>query len=324
MADSGTELLAADGDVILVVGPEKKCIRVCSVTLSRASSVFAALFGPQFREGQQARSSSAPVDIALPDDDADDFLFVCRVLHFRTPRLEEAGLKEGAKKLLSLAIVVDKYALTHAFMYAARTLMTIWLDSHHQNIFTDDCNVAKIATAAYLFDEPHCFKLATRRLIKDTNSNITLLCTQDCAQLLPTQVLVGIAECRNKTLNCISERIACHELDEDVCDACSKASITYYDTLRKFWHAESPTLRRNLNNNSEFTITYHIEKLRSIADEVYESGEGCSQLCHICHNSIPCIQFYDIAAEAEEESAGFCLMCVKSNANVLGTCTNRH
>ena len=189
MADSGTELLAADGDVILVVGPRKKCIRVCSVTLSRASSVFAALFGPQFREGQQARSSSAPVDIALPNDNADDFLFVCRVLHFQAPALESMSGIEGSKKLLELSSLVDKYALANAFMYSARMLMTFWLDSHAEDVVADSNALVNVVSAAYLFEEPYCFKRATRRLIRKSNARITTLCTEACGKILPAQVL---------------------------------------------------------------------------------------------------------------------------------------
>lgn len=188
MATSGAELLADDGDVILVVGSTEERIRVCSVTLSRASRVFAALFGPHFREGQQFRNSSNPVEIELPDDAADDVTFICRALHFQAPSLDDKGPKEGAKKLLSLAIAVDKYALTNAFLHTAHTLMRIWLDSHEVPV-ADHYDIANVATAAYLFNEPHCFMLATRRLIRDTNAEITLLCTQPCARLLPIQVL---------------------------------------------------------------------------------------------------------------------------------------
>lgn len=39
------------GDIILVVGDEKKRLRVSSVFMSRASSVFAAMFSGTFLEG---------------------------------------------------------------------------------------------------------------------------------------------------------------------------------------------------------------------------------------------------------------------------------
>lgn len=38
-----------DGDVILVVGSNNKKLKVSSVTLSKVSPVFKALFGPRFR-----------------------------------------------------------------------------------------------------------------------------------------------------------------------------------------------------------------------------------------------------------------------------------
>jgi BTB/POZ domain len=43
---------AADGDVILVVGPEEKKFQVHSIVLGTASTVFRAMFGPHFSEGQ--------------------------------------------------------------------------------------------------------------------------------------------------------------------------------------------------------------------------------------------------------------------------------
>jgi hypothetical protein len=43
--------IAADGDVILVVGPEEVQLRVHSLFLKAASKPFSAMFGPDWREG---------------------------------------------------------------------------------------------------------------------------------------------------------------------------------------------------------------------------------------------------------------------------------
>ena len=56
------------GDVILIVGQDKKRLRVSAMMLFAASPVFKALLGPHFREGQRPRSASNPTEITLPDD----------------------------------------------------------------------------------------------------------------------------------------------------------------------------------------------------------------------------------------------------------------
>jgi hypothetical protein len=47
--DLAIEEVAKDGDVILVVGPEGRRMRVSSCVLRIASKVFAAMFGPNWR-----------------------------------------------------------------------------------------------------------------------------------------------------------------------------------------------------------------------------------------------------------------------------------
>jgi hypothetical protein len=42
--------IAADGDVILVVGPERRKLRVHSLILKNVSTAFNAMFGPHFKE----------------------------------------------------------------------------------------------------------------------------------------------------------------------------------------------------------------------------------------------------------------------------------
>ena len=44
-----------EGDVDLIVGPEKKCIRVCSKVLQLASKVFRVMFSEKFKEGNDLR-----------------------------------------------------------------------------------------------------------------------------------------------------------------------------------------------------------------------------------------------------------------------------
>lgn len=50
-----TVIVAPEGDVILVVGADKKRLRVSSTFLSQSSSVFKAMFSGKFAEGEYFR-----------------------------------------------------------------------------------------------------------------------------------------------------------------------------------------------------------------------------------------------------------------------------
>ncbi|KAL6365499.1 hypothetical protein LRP88_01494 [Fusarium phalaenopsidis] len=59
-----------DGDVILVVGPEKSKIQVSSHLLRTTSPVFNVMLGPNFKEGTALRENEGPTEIVLPKDNA--------------------------------------------------------------------------------------------------------------------------------------------------------------------------------------------------------------------------------------------------------------
>ena len=47
--------IATDGDVILIVGPEKARLRVQSLFLKAVSNPFSVMFGPDWKEGHDIR-----------------------------------------------------------------------------------------------------------------------------------------------------------------------------------------------------------------------------------------------------------------------------
>ncbi|KAI8670066.1 BTB domain-containing protein [Fusarium sp. Ph1] len=57
-----------DGDVILVVGPEKSKIQVSSHLLRTTSPVFNVMLGPNFKEGTALRENEGPTEILEPDE----------------------------------------------------------------------------------------------------------------------------------------------------------------------------------------------------------------------------------------------------------------
>lgn len=104
-----------DGDVILVLGSDRVHLRVASRCLRSASTVFDAMFGPDWSEGQNL-SSESPKHIYLDEDDPEAMNTACLVLHRSnnaTPRLPKPW------GVLQVAILTDKYQLNVALKYAA-------------------------------------------------------------------------------------------------------------------------------------------------------------------------------------------------------------
>jgi hypothetical protein len=115
----GTEEIAPDGDVILVVGPTQRRLRVYSLILKNASKVFAAMFQGSFAEGESLRRSlggDVPCEILLPEDDPDGMCLLCRVVHGRTEK--EGTFKLRPRQILQVAIAADKYDCVAPLVFA--------------------------------------------------------------------------------------------------------------------------------------------------------------------------------------------------------------
>ncbi|KAJ0364587.1 hypothetical protein COL154_004967 [Colletotrichum chrysophilum] len=117
--DNTVANIAADGDVIMVVGPEKKEFRLHSFFLKTTSKVFKAMLGPNFAEGQQlnaneAKGNRAPVKIDLPEDDVNSMGFIFRAIHHHFDAFHNA---KGIP-FFEILVVADKYDLIHAIKHA--------------------------------------------------------------------------------------------------------------------------------------------------------------------------------------------------------------
>jgi BTB/POZ domain len=95
--------IATNGDITLVVGPEKRKLQVNSCVLKNASKVFNAMLGPQFREGQDLHGNS-PKEIIMPDDNADALTIICRILHLRNDSIPDS---RTPSEVLQIAIAAD-------------------------------------------------------------------------------------------------------------------------------------------------------------------------------------------------------------------------
>ena len=75
--------VAPNGDIVFLLGPDQQRVQVHSIIMKTASPVFAAMLGPNFREGHDILASASNnqlAEITLPDDDFEAFNSICQVL----------------------------------------------------------------------------------------------------------------------------------------------------------------------------------------------------------------------------------------------------
>ncbi|PVH69810.1 hypothetical protein DL98DRAFT_564318 [Cadophora sp. DSE1049] len=146
--------VAADGDVILVVGPEKTKLRVLSLFLKAASKLFSAMFGPDWKEGQNMLDRDMPVELLLPEDNADALKVICAVIHHQNNKVPQTF---DVGDVLGVAVTADKYDCVDALKFASAN----WLRPGKK----EAGDLMLLTAAAYLFQNAQAFKEITRELI---------------------------------------------------------------------------------------------------------------------------------------------------------------
>ncbi|KAF2497606.1 hypothetical protein BU16DRAFT_616223 [Lophium mytilinum] len=115
-----TVSLDDSSDIALVIGEECSDepvrVEVLKGALRLSSSVWKTMFEP----GRWVESSKA--EVAFPDDDPEAMLMILRIVHLRFRELPEGKL--SLAKLLSLAVVCDKYATVGI----VRPWLHVWVD----------------------------------------------------------------------------------------------------------------------------------------------------------------------------------------------------
>lgn len=146
--------IAPDGDVVFVIGPTKKRLRVHSLFVKTASAVLNAMLRPNFEEGQQLAKTGS-VEIALPEDNAEAIETILNVIHGRNDKVQE---KLSPNELLQVAIANDKYDFFVPLAFAIR----IWLS--HKSV-GDPEELWALAMATCLFGKQEAFAEATFALV---------------------------------------------------------------------------------------------------------------------------------------------------------------
>ncbi|CAD6447383.1 3515e734-4505-45d6-ba75-2626f65c932a [Sclerotinia trifoliorum] len=145
---------AADGDIILVVGPEKKRFRLRSLSLKVASKPFLVMFGPHWQEGRDLLNHEGPMELSLPEDNSAALEIIFTIIHHQNNKVFRAI---PARRVLDVAITTDKYDFINAMKLASEALLRTKKRGADDLMF--------LAAAAYLFQNAQAFKKITKALI---------------------------------------------------------------------------------------------------------------------------------------------------------------
>lgn len=182
--------IAVNGDVVFVVGPSCRKLRVNSLFVKSASPVFTSLLGPNFEEGHRlAENGSA--EIPLPEDDASTMETIFNVIHGRND-LVEFELSPDA--LLQVAITINKYDCSSSLAFATRT----WLGCMK---FTNSVDSWNVALAATILGRKESFAEATSWLAFNYAGSFFDLASKNEA-LIDDTVLLKIASMFLRPLCC--------------------------------------------------------------------------------------------------------------------------
>ncbi|CAK1360672.1 unnamed protein product [Cercospora beticola] len=182
------ELIAADGDVILVASKKDhtKKLRVSSSILSNASPVFKAMFGPHFREGHQLRNSTEPLEVPLPEDDTRGLRLMCQMLHSWQRGFDVHDFN-AIISLHNTAVLLQKYQSLDPLRWQMSGFLHNWLYKYRHVDCID--MVIEAVAATYLIGDESGFQRATAHLINKCEDGVTELVNDPIIETIPVRVL---------------------------------------------------------------------------------------------------------------------------------------
>ncbi|OQD74383.1 hypothetical protein PENDEC_c011G04115 [Penicillium decumbens] len=169
--------IAAAGDLVLVIGPEKLKLRVHSLILKTASKPLAAMLGLNWKEGRDMLGADKPVELLLPEDSATALKYICAIIHYQNNTVPKIL---GAHDILDIAITAGKYDLLEPLTFATET----WLRAHNK----EPGDLMALATVAFLFQNAQVFKAMTKALILDYGGSYLALLSEDIESMLSWRV----------------------------------------------------------------------------------------------------------------------------------------
>ena len=178
-----------DGDLILLLNGCE--LRVSSKVLSLTSSVFKAMLGPNFAEGNPLPAGEVR-RISLPDDDTTAMCGICSILHYR---LELAPSLKNSTSLEEVSIATDKYDCVRAMSLWSK----VFLSDMINEIETQPNGNGRLLYPTYALDDVLGFARITKHIVfsyggSNYGKASTLLkygIPAEIQRLLPTGLLGG-------------------------------------------------------------------------------------------------------------------------------------
>ncbi|KAF4960631.1 hypothetical protein FGADI_799 [Fusarium gaditjirri] len=164
-SDAVTQIVT-DGDVMLVVGPSQRKIRVSSHFLKHISPVFQAMLDAPMKEGEALANKcadDAPVEIALPEDKEQPMVQTLQTLYGSDPSARK--FKMGDVK--EIAILAEKYGMVRRIAIFG----SFWLRKAAKKSFSEIPNDAwDTLIVAYILKIDWAFFDMTKAMMKTRTS----------------------------------------------------------------------------------------------------------------------------------------------------------
>lgn len=155
------EKLAPNGDVILIVGTEKKRIQIHSDFLRLVSPIFDTMLQSQSTMPHESRGVC---QMELPGDDGQAMSLLLRALYGGDPELDSLKPKE----IQQISMLANKYGMAPRVSRQAVT----WL---HGTKMKDPEEFWYLLNAAYWLERPESFRLISKGVVKFANISLLQL-----------------------------------------------------------------------------------------------------------------------------------------------------
>ncbi|KAH7344380.1 hypothetical protein BKA66DRAFT_434194, partial [Pyrenochaeta sp. MPI-SDFR-AT-0127] len=292
--------IATNGDVILVVGPQGKKIRVCSFILQNASTYFRAMFGPHFAEGKDLKSND-PKEMLMPGDNANALEIICNIMHLQNDAVPQSL---SPSDIFDIAIAADKFDSVIALKHVS----TLWLKPKGVESISE---LGYLMAAAYILDNAQAFSEITLSMVFCHTGSYLPLADQviGLIDFVPWKTLYLLEEQRNWMRTELQQILFDGSTDagSDETNACtcawsSRHSLAHTELLR---HQELQPLQI-LN----ITISRVIERLEQMKDPVISNQwVPCMYRWH----RNPCYrERRGQSLRKLQGSNGLCIDCVRS------------
>ncbi|KAM0127389.1 hypothetical protein ACHAO1_009562 [Botrytis cinerea] len=300
---------APDGDIILVVGPEKKRFHVHSLFLKAASKPFLAMFRQEWQEGQSLLHQNGPEEIRLPDDNAAALEIILAIIHHKNNEISESIT---ASQVLEIALLSDKYDFLDAMKLASNTFL--------RSDTKDESDLMRLVVAAYLFRNARAFKDITKALVLDYHGPYYDIACDEVESVIGWKLFCLLETQRSAARLGFSEIILegindVYAMCNRKCGWTSKWAYAYLQLLgeKRLWPARLHGI----------PLSEAIESAQNMPDPVPSEDSGvCSDA--YSHKSPRYRDGRSRKLEDLYEMIGLCLTCVRGDMSATAECDHNN